>query len=521
MGRAKIVEYVNGRYKGSLREPVCNILETLRNTECVSDLTHIIYCLDDGDVLNIIQSMENYGMMPLGLEKPLGTLEPYQTVGVSYMFWAGSMILGDSVGMGKTVQVAGFFRYMQMMYEKENKPFRYLFLTDKNLVEQSRRDLIKFTGEYVEVLYGEAPKCRRYAKNHEGGTDYSLVGVHSLCTQSIFIEWLMSCDTFPFDVIVIDESSILGSPTSGITKSAKELLKLFNRRIFLNATPFESKLDIFITQLSLLDDKLLPSKSSLQKEYFVMRYNGMYSVHSGKYKNAEQFKDLVGYRYLARTRKSKGAKIVNCSGRMIVSELSKAQKRLMGQVSLWRMVCDCPSYFNLSFDENQVEFNEENVSKLVSLRELLEGELSGVDSILLYCPYLESQYKLEEWLNGMGYSTGLLNGEVKKQQERLEVIRRFKNKEIRVLITNVQKGLNFGSCNYCIFYSFDPNPQKMVQMEGRITREFDIIDKHIYLLCTEGKERQFIEEKLKVRADSSSKFTELDESCIMSLLLEN
>ena len=83
----------------------------------------------------------------------------------------------------------------------------------------------------------------------------------------------------------------------------------------------------------------------------------------------------------------------------------------------------------------------------------------------------------------------------------------------------MQKGLNFGNCNYCIFYGFDPNPNKMVQFEGRITRSFDIIDKHVVVLCSEGKEFKRFNEVIKRRAEASSKFSKADISCIMSILL--
>ena len=133
--------------------------------------------------------------------------------------------------------------------------------------------------------------------------------------------------------------------------------------------------------------------------------------------------------------------------------------------------------------------------------------------------YTETQYSLSDWLNEIGWTNDILNGKITNIRDKNEIIRRFKNKEFKILITSVQKGLDFGDCNHCIFFSFDPNPQKMVQMEGRIVRKFDIINKHVRLLCSEGREYNFLDKVVRLRADAGSKFTKVDSSCIMSLLL--
>ena len=95
-----------------------------------------------------------------------------------------------------------------------------------------------------------------------------------------------------------------------------------------------------------------------------------------------------------------------------------------------------------------------------------------------------------------------MNGDT-DDKERSSIIKGFKNKEYRILITNVQKGLNFGDCDFCIFYSFDPNPSKMIQFEGRTTRDFNIIGKNVYILCSKGQEERKLKEVVKQRAKAT------------------
>lgn len=240
----------------------------------------------------------------------------------------------------------------------------------------------------------------------------------------------------------------------------------------------------------------------------------MYPKHRGKYKNEADFKRLVGYRYFARTRKENGAEMIDCTADILLSPLTPKQKSMIPKTQMWRMVCDCPNYF-----EPELDFNMENVPKLASIKTLLEGDFSEAESIIIFTLYTETQYSLSDWLNEIGWTNDILNGKVTNIKDKNDIIRRFKNKEFKILITSVQKGLDFGSCNHCIFFSFDPNPQKMVQMEGRITREFDIVNKHVRLLCSEGREYSFLDKVVRLRASAGSNFTKVDSSCIMSLLL--
>lgn len=530
MGRAKVIEYYNERYKGSLDEDTCDTLEDIISLDedngCFEDLKEIIYDLTESGATKVVDEMEAYGQVLSDVPKNKGLLRDEQTLGVAFMYFAKRCILGDSVGFGKTTQVAGLFNVCRNMINadikdgKRTKPFRYLYLTEKNLVDQCRLELVRFTGDYAYTVSSLAKPCERFFEQFPNGEelDYSVVGSHSLLSQGIFYSWFQQCLQYgygnPFDILVIDESTVVGNLKSGVSKNLDSIIDNFDRVVFLNATPFETKLSIFYAQLQLLDKKMLPVKTNFEKEFVVFDYRGMYPRATNKYKNAGQFRKLVGYRYFARTRKDKGAIMEDCTGRVITSPLSAVQKYWLQRTQMPQMVYDCPNYFDAT-----IEFNEENVPKLGALREALREDCAEADSILIFVRYLEAQESLCKWLTDMGYSNKRLYGDT-KQEERQNVIRGFKNGEFKVLVTNVQKGLNFGNCNYCIFYGFDPNPNKMVQFEGRITRSFDIVDKHVVILCSEGEELKRLNTVVKQRAKASSQFSKSDLSCIMSILLD-
>lgn len=521
----KEVVYYNDRYRGSLSEENCKKLEEIinldKNMGCIDDLTHVIFDMSDEDVDEYIKEYEKYGGITREYDKPLGTLRDYQTLGVAYGYYAGNFILGDEVGTGKTVEIAGLVNLKTAEYEQLGKRYKYLLLTEKNLVNQVRKEMVKFTGNFVpKIKSGEEKEVNKFieANPFNEEIERSVVGTHALLKTPSFLAWLEQCRTlgkgFPFDMLIIDESSVLGgSSRNQIVSGYLSIAKYFKKIVFLNATPFETNLMIFYNQLNILDKKLLPTKENFEKEYCIMKWAGMYNRPTGKYKNQEKFKQSIGYHYFARTREDKGAKMEDCSGRVILSPLSDIQKDWLKKTYLNRMVYDCLTYIDPT-----VEFNELNIPKLQSLKELLDTDCKDAEQILIFVHFKEAQKCLSEWLTKLGYSNMTLNGET-SNKIRDEVIDGFKNKEYRILLTNVQKGLNFGSCNHCIFYSFDPNPSKMIQFEGRTTRSFDIIGKNVYVLCSKGQEEKTLNDIVRQRAKSTKDLTNVGLSVIMSILL--
>ena len=119
-----------------------------------------------------------------------------------------------------------------------------------------------------------------------------------------------------------------------------------------------------------------------------------------------------------------------------------------------------------------------------------------------------------------GIESRIINGSFTQEQPS-DIVNKFKLGDIKILITNVQKALNFGNCNHCIFYSYDSNPNKMVQFEGRMTRTYNIIDKHVILLVSKGDELRTLKQLVADRAKASDVFAGSDFSCVLSILLDD
>ena len=82
-------------------------------------------------------------------------------------------------------------------------------------------------------------------------------------------------------------------------------------------------------------------------------------------------------------------------------------------------------------------------------------------------------YDLKHYLNSMGIRAEVISGSV-HQEERNEIISRFKNKEIDILITNphtLAESVSFTSdCHDAIYFEYSYNLVHLLQSKDRIHR---------------------------------------------------
>lgn len=517
MGRKKQLKYINGALAGDyLNKETCDKLEAIINLAklkgegSVPQIKKSICNLSDNDV----ETIKALGSSE-GFEKPEGTLDDAQTLSVSFMFFSKRCLVGDSVGLGKTVEFAATSNLIKRAYGFDKK---FLFLTEKTYIEEIRSKLIKFTGEFVDVCMGEKKQILQYADRVDEQGKMDTVGTHSLLTSPVFYEFCVEYKEkhgkFPFDVLVVDESFILQNTATQTYKKALKLTEGVDFIYLLNATPFSVKLSELYAQINFTDSTFLPTKTDFSQAFEIMDYSGFFSKPSGKYKNEELFREQVRYRYFAQTRKSIGAVMKDCEAKIVTTPLSYHQKNLLRMTQMPQMVYDYPSYFS-SFT------NIEEVSpKVEVLTKLIQNDFKDEKSILVYTQYKEVQDEIQLMLELEGISAEVLNGET-SQDLREAITKGFRENKFRVLITTVQRGMDFGNCNVCIFYSMGFSPAHMRQFEGRMTRSKDVIGKKSYIICTEGQELNKLNTILKSRAEASELFTESDFSVVLQLLIKD
>ena len=529
MARKREVITYNGALRGKyLTESDCQRLDMLLSIwergGSIPDLAGVITNLNSEEVNQVLET-------GVPIEEPeKGRLRDYQTVAVAYAYFAKRCMIGSSVGLGKTVITAGLLNLLKIEKEKKEgengEKFSFLFLTDTNTIKQHEREFTKFTNMVCKATTGEKGRVAKLLGNTGLDERPNIIGSHSLLTQALFFdaveEYRNKWGKNPFDIVVVDESSRVGVATgpfggvkSKLYANTKWLIKDLDRVIGLNATPFEKNLMTFFGQLNLLDDTLMPTKTAFIDRYVVTAYQGRaWAEPTGEYKNEEEFQDLIRYRYLNQTRKDIGGVIEESSAELIEVDLTDVQKKLLRETSMPHMVYDAPWYF----DDNEYGVNTGSTNKLKVLNEEVAKAVVERGNCLVYCHYKEAQYGVQYYLESRGDMTvEVLNGSM-SFQEKNEAIDRFTSGETQVLVTNVQKGLNFNNCNDLIFYAPIGNPNTMVQVEGRITRELNIVDKHVKVIVTKGSEAEQFRKSIAQTALASETFAGADHSLVLNLL---
>lgn len=526
MGRRKVVSVYRGRYKGDyLTEADCDKLESIREAYedgvFFGDLKGYLYDIPKSDVENIKYLASSDDLK----ERPKGELTDSQTVMLAFGLVSKKWLCGDSVGLGKTALMAATYNYLKA--NRGDKAPRMLFLVDgEDVMNQNCDQLIRFTSDYFMAVTGRKQSAQNLVDFYlERGYLPNVVGTHSLLRQPVFQElvsnYIRSTGKDPFGIVVIDESAVLGNSNTQVYKQAQSLFSEVEYRICLNATEFDVKLEEFYNQLNWVDTTLLPTRTQFKKDYYVMEWNPWtgYSKPSGKYKNAEDFRNKVGYRYLARTRKDLGATMKDCSAEIVEVPTNDYQKALLRETSMAGMALNCP----WAIDQN-ADMSEEFCPKLKTLGDILDKDLGFADSedvpqVLIYAHNREAQAGIAALLGSWNISNRVLNGDT-PSEERHEIVEGFKDNKFSVLITNVQRGLNFGNCNFVIFYQF-PSVGKAVQFEGRITRQENIVGKHVYILLSAPKELKRFKTLLADRAKALNAFASTDYSMLLGLLLKD
>lgn len=420
-----------------------------------------------------------------------GSLRWYQTYGVHFILAARSALIMDSVGLGKTATVASVINHVDALKRKtKGKPLRYLFLTEVGLVDQARKELIRFTGDYVATTTGDSNQVSAFIKEQKD-LDFpsGVVASYSAISSSHeFMLWLAHTTKLygKFDCFFIDEGSVLGSTKSDIYKACKTVRdKFVNHIVIMNATPFEKSIEGMYNQLNFLFPSVMPLKTTFE-ELFVKKSFQTHQILG--YKDPELFKLSTRFMAFGTARKELGVSVKNSTCELILYKPSQYQNQLFSKTRYKRYVWDEPSWF-----DPDLEVTPEILPKLSVIEDLFRYRI-GQDKALIYVHSVEAQNILVKFLEGLNIKALTINGEDSTPKKKAAKLEEFHKGDYRVIVTNLKKGLNLGFLNHLIFYSFTGNSGITNQIEGRIVRSQDIHDKHIYLILSRREEYKVLEE---------------------------
>lgn len=526
----KVPKIYKGKYIADMPIDQAELIISTKNEKVIPNLKNAIFKFPTDLILRSIN--ENKGIRDIIKEENIdykqytGELRDYQTVGTAFMYLSPRSILGDGVGLGKTVEIAALINYTYMTGQSK----RFLIAVENSAIAQVTAELIKFTGLHTVQIPPEAPKLTKLVNSTDWSKVQIMVIKHSTLRSDTFSKWVAinmredgTCKLF--DTFILDESSVIKNTKTKTYEYTKNLCNICGRVHFLNATTFETNIMDIYNQMDMINENLLPKKWRIEKEFCTHSSNTYWTKENGKpklntrrvlsgYKNQAIFKESLGLVYFGRCKKDVGLDLPHIH-KVYEIEPSNEQSLALAKGYRYMEVLNCPSLI----PELGIKTDRKSVPKLERLLQLVENDF--IDSkIMIYAFHLEAQYKIKEELEKIGRRPIILNGDC-KDIDRIEAVDGFNTGKYDIIITNIKKSLNLYDGDVCIFYSLLTNPSALFQAAGRIDRNIDSkIKTYILLLYKGTDEYKFFTNTVKQRAKDARDLT-IDAKTTVDFFIES
>ncbi|MEG1354057.1 MAG: DEAD/DEAH box helicase [Malacoplasma sp.] len=277
--------------------------------------------------------------------------------------------------------------------------------------------------------------------------------------------------------LIVDESSVMKNMKSQITSIILETIDYIPHRFVLSGCPTPNSNEEIFPQMKLIDSDIFGNNF----HGFRARYFHQDMVNPHRWYQTDEDKDSYFNRLRNKSVFLRKEDCVDLPEKIFETkkfELDKTQRE----------------YYNDFVENIREHINEwskfEFTAKLMKLREITSGfiinkdktimefktnkdkileetlsEISNDKQVIIWCQFIYEIEKLSKMFNGVGLTS--------KTKNRDEIIKKFKNGEIKLLFAHPQllgKGLTFTKCTYNIYYSLSFSYEEFKQSQDRIHR---------------------------------------------------
>ena len=184
------------------------------------------------------------------------TLRDYQIRGIErFKENKGKLLCNLVPGAGKTIL---------SLYLKHYYPFiqKILVLCPSSIKAQWKQEINRiFPSDDVLILQGH---YKYYNTDSIFLADWIVINYDILAEANpTTLMWSDVLSRIQFDLVIIDESHYISSPTALRTQAVQKIVKKIKNRILLSGTPMSTNLENLYTQLNLVN----PTMFTTEKEY--------------------------------------------------------------------------------------------------------------------------------------------------------------------------------------------------------------------------------------------------------------
>jgi len=463
-----------------------------------------------------------------GRAQPL-RLRYYQAQGIFHLLLVKRMVLGDSTGLGKTLQAIGFLCYL---WDKEAET-KAIVLCPKSAIRQWASEVKRFsTGVQTFVAAGSLEERKAayeaWAKSPTGLDDPKsilITNYHSLVRDWDYgglsqVEAVRPgakgagalkgglLDTLTSStsklVTIFDESSAFKNPSTKTWQVCRNLSDKSDRVVGLTATLLRNNLMEGFGIYKVIKPDVFSSKTKFLEQFCVLemqrvRGGGRVPIVVG-YKNLVQFRTMIEPFFYGRAKHEVSSEMPSLTTREVLVEMSSAEDKKYGEALsgvlelgdgeikeyedtkaltslIYCQQCvDSPTLLRYNEgDMIEVGDDVEEVklgSKEQALLDLLNDEFDG-EKVIVYTRFERLVGRLQKVLQKSKIKSARITGKEsdKKRAEAQAKFQDLKSDTSVIFITDAgSEAINLQAANALVFYDSPWSWGNYVQILGRMIR---------------------------------------------------
>ena len=161
------------------------------------------------------------------------TLRGYQEFGTKYIVHQERTILGDEMGVGKTIQAMAAMAHLNAVHSAN----RFLVVAPASIIHNWKEEICNKSHLHCHVLHGKDRDTNVKLWNDQGG-----IGVTSFSTL-----WSLDIDlTKEIELLVVDEAHYIKNQNADRSRLTEQLAQCSKRVCLMTGTPLENHVHEFV-----------------------------------------------------------------------------------------------------------------------------------------------------------------------------------------------------------------------------------------------------------------------------------
>ena len=228
-------------------------------------------------------------------EVPELNLEPYEyqkkgiQFGIDRIEKLGFCMIGDQVGLGKSLQAAGIMKWYKQNYHIN----KILIICKKSIKYQWAKELERYTGWTRIFVTGDTPKKRKAAYDAAAAGGILITNYHNFLHDTELIK------NIGFDLCVVDEAHCVKGKDTKMNKYIGSVIK-GRRTILMTGTPIMSKPDDIFGIVHMASPNFFKTYKEFEERFLVIE-NGIYGRQIVGAKNLSELQRKINLFLIRRT----------------------------------------------------------------------------------------------------------------------------------------------------------------------------------------------------------------------------